>query len=86
MYKKFFLIITFLFSTSILNAEIVKSIKINGNERVSDETIKIYGNIELNKDYNESDLNKILNDLFSTNFFEDIRVNISKNVLVIDLV
>ena len=86
MYKKFFLIITFLFSTSILNAEIVKSVKINGNERVSDETIKIYGNIELNKDYNESDLNKILNDLFSTNFFEDIRVNIKKNVLVIDLV
>jgi outer membrane protein insertion porin family len=73
------------FSVNVSNAEIVKSIQINGNERVSDETIKIYGNIKLNKDYNESDLNKILNNLFSTNFFEDVRVEISKNVLIINL-
>ena len=73
------------FSVNVSNAEIVTSIQINGNQRVSDETIKIYGNIKLNKDYNESDLNKILNNLFSTNFFEDVRVEISKNVLIINL-
>ena len=73
------------FSVNVSNAEIVTSIQINGNQRVSDETIKIYGNIKFNKDYNESDLNKILNNLFSTNFFEDVRVEISKNVLIINL-
>ena len=73
------------FSVNVSNAEIVTSIQINCNQRVSYETIKIYGNIKLNKDYNESDLNKILNNLFSTNFFEDVRVEISKNVLIINL-
>ena len=86
MFKNFLFTIAFILYSTILNAEIVKSIKINGNERVSDETIKIYGNIQLNKDYTESDLNKILNNLFSTNFFKDINVKISKNVLIIDLV
>jgi len=85
MFKIIFFISMLVFSVNVSNAEIVTSIQINGNQRVSDETIKIYGNIKLNKDYNESDLNKILNNLFSTNFFEDVRVEISKNVLIINL-
>ena len=32
-------------------AEVVKKITISGNNRIADETIKIYGNIELNKEY-----------------------------------
>ena len=35
------LILNFFFS--FLNAEIVKKIEINGNKRISDETIKVYG-------------------------------------------
>ena len=34
-----------LFNFSILKAEIIKNIIINGNKRVSDETIKIYGEV-----------------------------------------
>ena len=58
------------------NAEIVKNYTVNGNKRISDETIKIYGKIELNKDYSEKDLNKILQNLYSTNFFQDINKDI----------
>ena len=67
------------------NAEIVKNFTVNGNKRISDETIKIYGKIELNKDYSEKDLNKILQNLYSTNFFQDINVKISNNNLIIDV-
>ena len=67
------------------NAEIVKNYTVNGNKRISDETIKIYGKIELNKDYSEKDLNKILQNLYSTNFFQDINVRISNNNLIIDV-
>ena len=49
--KNFNFIIFFFFFFSFLKAEIVKKIIINGNKRVSDETIKIYGEIEINKDY-----------------------------------
>ena len=36
--------------------EVIKDLKISGNKRVSNETIKIYGKIEIGKDYSESDL------------------------------
>ena len=40
--------------------ENIKKIEINGNERVSDQTIKIYGDIKINEDVNEQKLNQIL--------------------------
>jgi len=80
----FITFIIFLLSTT-LNAEVVKDIQINGNKRVSDETIKIYGKIQLNKDVSEKDLNNILTNLYSTNFFEDVNINLVNGVLKIDL-
>ena len=85
MYKFFSIIITTLFLITYSKAEVVKKIEINGNQRVSDATIKIYGEIEINKDYSEKDLNKILNNLYSTNFFENITINLSNNTLKIDI-
>ena len=85
MNKIFILISSFLIFFSISNAEIVKDIKIDGNKRVSSETVKIYGKIELNKDYKEKDLNQILKNLYETNFFEDVKVSITNNVLSVSL-
>ena len=45
MSKYILLLILSFFSFSFLNAEMVKKIEINGNSRISKETIKIYGNI-----------------------------------------
>ena len=58
--NKIFILISSFLIFFISNAEIVKDIKIDGNKRVSSETVKIYGKIELNKDYKEKDLNQIL--------------------------
>ena len=63
----------------------INEIKVEGNNRISKETIFIYGEIELNKDYSEDELDKILKNLYSTNFFEDISIKINKNVLEIKL-
>ena len=83
---KFINIILFLFFFStFVHAEIVKKILINGNKRVSDETIKIYGDIKVNENYNEKKLNNILNDLYKTNFFEDVDIKLSNNILTINL-
>ena len=78
-------LLVFLFCTT-LKAEMVNDLKINGNSRISDETIKIYGEIELGKDLSENDLDKILKNLFNTNFFEDVKIKLDKNILIIDLV
>ncbi len=85
MLKFFTTIILSLLFMSSLNSEIIKKIEINGNKRVSDETVKIYGEIKLNEDYSESDLNKILTNLYSTNFFKNIEINLLNNILKINL-
>ena len=53
--------IAFTFFSFKVNSEVVNKIEINGNLRVSDETVKIYGEINDNEDYSERDLNRIIN-------------------------
>ena len=86
MHKLIITLFIYLFYFSSISAEIVKKINISGNNRVSEETIKIYGGIKINEDYKEKDLNKILNNLFSTNFFKDVQVELSNNILSINLI
>ena len=67
----------FLFSLfcSLVQAEIIDNINISGNQRISSETIKVYGEIELRKNLEQNEINEILKRLFKTNFFEDIKIN-----------
>ena len=83
MLKFIAIILISFYSLTNLKAEMVNTIKIEGNNKISAETIKIYGNIQLNKNYSEIDLNKILNNLYGTNFFEDVKVSVNNNVLKI---
>ncbi len=85
MFKKsIFFFIFFIFFANI-KAEIVNEIQIQGNKRISNETIKIYGGINVNKDYSKKDLNQILKNLYETNFFEDVNVELKGNILRINL-
>ena len=87
MFKKFLSINIFLlFLASFSYAEIVNSLVINGNQRLSKESIIVFGNIELNKNYNQKKLNFIFKDLYSTNFFKDIKLSIKNNILIISVV
>ena len=83
MFKFFITLIISFFLYSNLFAEIVKKFNVKGNNRISSETIKVYGGIEINKNYNEVDLNIVLNKLYDTEFFEDVKVSIVKNELII---
>ena len=73
----------FLISTS--NAVVVKDIKINNNKRITKETIITYGNIQLNKEYNQKELNNIVKDLYDTNFFKKISINIDGKTLILNV-
>ena len=84
---KFFLTITFIiFSFFRANAEIIKDIVIKNNDRVSIDTIKMFSNIETGNDYSENDLNKILKELYKTNFFSDIQLDLENGILTIYVV
>ena len=86
MRKLFTIIIFILMHFKILNAEIIKKVEITGNKRVSDQTILIYGKVEINKNYEEKDINKVLSNLYGTNFFEDVKINFVNGVLKINLI
>jgi outer membrane protein insertion porin family len=78
-------LITLLLITSV-KAEVFNIIKIEGNKRVSDETVKVYGDIQkVGADLSKSDLDKILKNLYSTNFFENVSVSIENKILNITL-
>ena len=51
MHKLIISFFIFSFYINFLQAEVIKKIEVIGNKRVSDETIKLYGDINLNKDY-----------------------------------
>ncbi len=83
------IILSFFLLFSIINSassEKVKKILIDGNKRVSADTIKLFGNIKLNNDYDKQDLNDILKELYETNFFKDVKISLKENILKISLI
>lgn len=85
MKKVFIYLFTLILSFSSLNAEEVKNIVIEGNKRISKETIKIYGGIKVNENYSDKDLDLVLKKLYQTEFFEDVNVQLNNSVLKINL-
>ncbi len=85
--NKFISLLTFIYLISFsLNAENVNKIEVNGNKRISVETIKVYGDIKsLPSEFSKSDLDKIIKNLYETNFFENVSVQIKNKNLIIDL-
>jgi outer membrane protein insertion porin family len=67
-------------------SEIVNEIDVKGNQRISDETILVIGDINIGADYNNDDLNKIIKNLYSSDFFKDISINLNNNILNVKLI
>ena len=65
------ILLNFLF-LSLSHSEILKEIKINGNERITDEIISMFSDIELGQDVKNSDINNIIKNLYETNFFNNV--------------
>ena len=84
--KHLIIFVYLLFFSNILSAEIIKKIDISGNERISDETVKVYGEININQNVDNLKINEIIKSLYSTNFFEDIQISVSNGTLFIKLV
>ena len=81
--KSFFLILFFLSSHSF--SDILNKIEIIGNDRISDETIKLFIKVELKDEINDVKLNEILKDLYETNFFENVNIKFLNNILKISV-
>ena len=65
------------------NADIINQIKINGNERIADETILMFSKINVGDDVDENDLNDLLKNLYDTTFFKNVSVSLDNKILKI---
>jgi len=84
-FKKIF-ILTILFFTIINSnsySEVVNKIEVKGNERISSETIVVFGDISVGKNYEPSDVNILIKKLYDTTFFSNISVVVKNNILII---
>src|SRR6056300_1551831 len=78
---KIIIIYCFLFTSSL--SEIIRDVIVEGNNRISKQTIITYGNIQLNTNYDNEKINDVLKNLYSTNFFENISITQKDNKLKI---
>ncbi len=85
MRKLLIIFIISVFHFSFLKAEVIKNVIINGNKRISNETVIIYGDIKIEKNYSEEDLNNLIKNLYSTNFFKNVDININQGNLIVNL-
>ena len=84
-FKKIIVSIILFFSLHNFNAysEIVDKVEVLGNERISLETIIVFGDITIGKDYKNSDINLLIKKLYETTFFSNISVELINNKLSI---
>jgi len=80
--KIIFFVLFFIIS---VNAEILKKIEINGNKRISDESIVIFSDLKINKDVSKSNLDSAIKNLYKTNFFKNINFSFENQVLEINV-
>ncbi|WP_440649025.1 outer membrane protein assembly factor BamA [Candidatus Pelagibacter sp. HIMB1521] len=67
------------------HAENILNINIIGNERISEKTIKLFSNISENEKITDFKKNQIIRDLYETNFFDTVSVNVKNNTLIINV-
>ena len=58
---------------------------INGNERISNETILVFSEISEDKSLDENSINDILKKLYKSGFFKDVTIKIQNNNLIIEV-
>ena len=79
-----FLIFSLLFINQTIGA-IINKIEITGNERIPAETIIMFSSVSLNDELNSDSLNKILKNIYDSNFFKNVNVEFDNNTLIINV-
>ncbi len=81
-----FIIVILSMSISSSYAEIYKEIRVEGNERLSVETVIMFSGLNLSDDLTTNDLNSSLKKLYKTNYFKDIKIIQNNKILRIKIV
>jgi len=80
---KYFLKVLFFLLVFNLKAssDIIEKINIEGNQRISSNTIILFTEVNIGQEITDNDLNLILNNLYNTSYFNDVRISLKNNIL-----
>ena len=80
--KIFFVLVLFFLAFGVKSyAGVVNKVEVKGNDRITLETIIIFGDITIGKNYESSDINLLIKKLYETNFFSNISVELQNDQL-----
>ena len=82
----FKILVIFFFFTFSSQSKNIENVIINGNDRISSETIVVFADISSNQNLDENSINQILKKLYDSGFFKDVIVRIENKNLIIDVV
>ena len=87
MFKIFFhSIFVLLFLTFSVYSKNYEKIIVNGNERISNETVLLFSEIPTDNFLDENSINDILKKLYKSGFFKDVNIKIENNNLIINVI
>ena len=87
MLKYFFQIFSiFIFLIISAQTEEFNNVTIDGNERISDETILVFSELPIDQFLDENSINIILKKLYNSGFFKDVVVKIENKNLFIEVI
>ena len=81
-----YLILFLLFFINKTYSDTINEIVVTGNERIPNETILIFSNVKIGDNLEKNKLNKIINSLYDTKFFENVSSKFENNILTISVV
>ena len=74
-----------IFTITSTLSEQLKSIDIEGNERLADETIILFSNLKIGDDIDANVINNTFKNLFQTDYFKDLKINFNSGKLSINV-
>ena len=81
--KKFILIILLLTHINTAYSDIIKKIKVEGNDRLATQTIILFSGLNVNDKIDSYDLNDAFKKLYDTDYFKDIKINLDNGLISI---
>ncbi len=79
----FFILSIFFLSINLSYSEIIEKFKISGNDRLANETIILFSELNVNDEISSENLNTAFKKLYETDYFKNIEINFNDGVLTI---
>ena len=79
------ILLLILFPFKVNSNELIKSIDVVGNDRISKESIIIFSGVKINDEIELNETNKILKKIYETNFFRSVKTSLVNNKLIISV-